>query len=134
MAKKLNIQAALMKSGANIGGGVAAAAINKIGFVSKQKMMIRGGAKLVLGAFLPSFLKLKGQSAETVNDAAAGWNAVAGIELVNGLLTKNGESPEKALSISGIGSMPNITGNDYEPGATYHLGGADQQGPASNMM
>ncbi len=96
MAKKLNIQAALMKSGANVGGGVAAAAINKVGFVGKQKMIIRGAAKIVLGALLPSLLKVKGKSSETVNDAVAGWNAVAGIELVNGLITKNGTNPEKA--------------------------------------
>jgi hypothetical protein len=61
-AKKLNIQAALMKSGANVGGGIAAAAINKIGFVKKQKMIIRGAAKLGIGALLPSFLKLKGKA------------------------------------------------------------------------
>lgn len=123
MAKKLNIKDALMKSGANIGGGVAAAAINKVGFVKKQKMVVRGIAKLAIGALLPSLLKTKGKSAEMLNDAVSGWNAVAGIELANGFITKNGTEPDKALSISGVGAMPTIMGNDYDADATYHLNG-----------
>jgi len=135
MAKKLNIQAALMQSGANIAGGVAAAAVNKVGFIKKQKMVIRGAAKLVLGAFLPSLLKLKGQSAETANSAIAGWNAVAGIEMVNGLLTKNGANPDKALSISGVGNAGNIMGNDYAPNAVYQISGDEAPaGAQSDIM
>ncbi len=124
MANKLNIQDALMKSGANVAGGVAAAAVNKVKFVKDQKPTMRGAAKLVLGAFLPSLLKVKGKTAEMVNNTIAGWNAVAGIELVNGLLTKNGTGDvTKALSISGTGKA-NIMGPKYDydqPRETYHI-------------
>jgi hypothetical protein len=109
MKSKLNIQKALMQAGYNGGGAIAAASVNKIEFVGKLKPVIRGGAKLAIGALIPSLLK--GKKNEAIEGAVAGWNAIAALELANGILTKNGAEPTKAISIAGIGDVnPNIMG------------------------
>jgi hypothetical protein len=108
--KKLNTKSALMKGVYNGGGAIAAAAINKVGIIGKQKAVVRGIGKLVIGAFLPSMLG-KGKKSEVVEQAVAGWNGIAALELANGILTKNGSDPTKAISIAGIGDVnPNILG------------------------
>jgi hypothetical protein len=103
--KKLNITSSLKTAALNAGGGVAAAAVNKLPFVAgvKNKMVLAAG-KLLVGAFLPSILG-KGKSKGAVESAAAGWNTVAGLELVNSVIAKN--DPTKALGISG---MPAVYG------------------------
>lgn len=109
MKQKLNIKSALMKAGYNGGGALAAASINKIEFVGKQKPLVRGIAKLVLGAFLPSLMG--GKKNEAIEGAVAGWNGVAAIEIANAVITKNGTDPSKAISIGAIGDVnPNIMG------------------------
>lgn len=112
---KVNIKAALMKAGANAAGAAGAAYLNKIEFVGKQKPLFRGLGKMVIAALLPSIAG-KGKSAGVVNDVAAGMNAVAGIEIINGILTKNGQDPTKAISIAGIGD---VDANIMGPDATY---------------
>lgn len=108
--KKLNTKGALMKGLYNGGGAIAAAAVNKVGIVGKQKAVVRGLAKLAIGAFLPSLLG-KGKKSEVVDQAVAGWNGIAALEVANGILTKNGADPTKAISIAGIGDVnPNILG------------------------
>ena len=110
MAKKFDTKAALTKAAFNGGGAIAAVGINKIEFVGKQKPIFRGAGKLLLGAFLPSLIS-KGKKSEPIEQAVAGWNAVAAIEIANGILTKNGKDPAKALSIAGFGDIdPNIMG------------------------
>lgn len=122
MKQKLNIKSALMKAGYNGGGALAAASVNKIEFVGKQKPLIRGIAKLVVGAFLPSLMG--GKKNEAIENAVAGWNGIAAIEIANGIVTKNGKEPEKAISVSGIGDVnPNIMG---AADAEYYFPNQDQ--------
>lgn len=103
--KKLNITGSLKKAAFVGGGAVAAAAINKLSFVQKvEKKMIVAAAKLGLAAFLPSMIG-KGKSKAMVEDMAAGFTAIATVELVNTIIAKN--DPSKALGISG---MPVIAG------------------------
>lgn len=132
MAKNLDIKSALLKAGASAGGGIAAASLNKIDFVNKQKAVVRGLGKIIIGAFLPVFIKNK-KHKELAEQAAAGFSAVGGIELANGIITKGGtENMDKAIKISGIGDInPNILGvgnidatyimdGDQEPASEYN--------------
>lgn len=115
--KKLNITSSLKTAALNAGGGAAAAAVNKLPFVAgiKNRMVLAVG-KLVAGAFLPSMLG-KGKSKGTIEAAAAGWNAVAGVELINSVIAKN--DPTKALGISG---MPAVYGYN-SPASIINNGG-----------
>ncbi len=111
MATKINVKAALMSAGANAGGALAAAKINDVGFVGKQKPIQRAVGKLLLGAAAVHFLA-KGKKASIINDAVAGWNGIAAIELLNGIKSKNGtDATAKPISIGAIGDVDsNILG------------------------
>ena len=103
--KKINIKGALMKSAATGGGAILAASANKIEFIQKMKVPIRGILKIVAGALLPEVIG-KGKKAQVVSDAGSGMIAVGALELYNGLVAKS--DPTKALSISGVTEMPTL--------------------------
>lgn len=106
--KKLNIKAAVMDAAANGAGAVAAVSLNKIGFIQKQKPLVRGLIKVAAGAFLPKLLG-KGKSGALLDNVGKGMMAIGVVEIANDTVFKN-----NPVSISGVGTLPTI--GEVDPG------------------
>lgn len=85
--KKVNIKGALTNAASVAAGAVGAASLNKIDFVKSQDPMITAIGKVVIGAFLPTFLGKKGGALAT--GAGNGFLAIGAIELMNATVTKD---------------------------------------------
>lgn len=94
--KKMNIKNVLVGAAATGAGAIGAGFLNQVAFVKTLNPMVRGGAKVAAGVFLPHLLG-KGKNAEIFSKVGAGIISVGMLELANGTIFS--KSP---ISISGL--------------------------------
>lgn len=120
MKAKINIKGGLMNK-ATIGvGAIAGAYVDKISFVSTLSPMVKGLAKIVVGAIGPQMLG-KGKSAALITGMGDGFIAVGALQFANATLFK-----ANPVTISGL---PTLNGYDSYNAAALHGGeqGGDLQ-------
>ncbi len=115
--KKINLKGAALKVAGTGAGAYAAIKLNKISFVANLSPVIRGVAKIGIGALLPGLLKQKPGS--IADHAGNGMIAIGALELASKFDT--------SISISGFPTVGKIYYDEaYQSGLNNStMGSAD---------
>lgn len=118
--KKLNIKAMLMPVAGSTLGIVASAKVDSIPFVAKQKPLIKGIGKVVIGALLPHFAKAK--PGDLVSSAGAAMSGYGGAQIINSFVPGFGIA---GVDMPTLGGMPTLGSVVFDE--KYDSGGSDMR-------
>lgn len=110
--KKINIKAAGLKVAGTGAGAYAAIKLNKIGFIGNLSPLMKGLAKIAVGALLPVLTKQKPGS--IVEHAGNGMIAIGALEAASKFDT--------SISVAGLGELPSLGQVYYDEAYTAGVG------------